>query len=160
MSAGLPRNQLVLGVASCGHLFLVNESVALTEQGEISAYPQFKPTQPRGDSADDQPGVDVCGAVTGWGVFSISGGWLRANSWMGTAYLFRAFITDMMNAVKRSVLCGGVPCQRLADGLCDQPYLYNVTSQVIVSFDNAKSFKTKVQLSKRKRAPSTSRRFM
>ena len=66
-SVGLPRNQLVLGVASYGHSFLVNESVALTEQGEIAAYPRFEPTQPRGDSADDQPGVDVCGTKTGWG---------------------------------------------------------------------------------------------
>ena len=66
-SAGLPRNQLVLGVASYGHSFLVNKSVALTKQGEVAAYPQFGPEQPRGDSADDKPGVDVCGAETGWG---------------------------------------------------------------------------------------------
>ena len=66
-SAGLPRNKLVLGVASYGHSFLVNESVALTKQGEIAAYPPFEPTQPRGDSADDKPGVDICGAKTGWG---------------------------------------------------------------------------------------------
>ena len=63
-SAGLPRNQFVLGVASYGHSFLVNESVALTKQGEITAYPRFEPEQPRGDSADDKPGVDVCGAKT------------------------------------------------------------------------------------------------
>ena len=66
-SAGLPRNQLVLGVPAYGHSFLVNKSVALTEQGEIAAYPRFEPTQPRGDSADGAPGVDVCGAETGWG---------------------------------------------------------------------------------------------
>jgi len=83
-SAGLPRNKLVLGVASYGHSFLVNESVALTEQGEISAYPRFEPTQPRGDSADGQPGIDVCGAKTGWGgIFNfwglVEGKFLDAN---------------------------------------------------------------------------------
>ena len=73
-SAGLPRDQLVLGVGSYGHSFLVNESVALTQQVEITAYPQFEPTQPRGDSSDDKPGVDVCGAETGWGgVFNFWG---------------------------------------------------------------------------------------
>ena len=72
--AGLPRNRLVLGVASYGHSFLVNKSVALTNQGKIAAYPPFEPTQPRGDSADDPPGVDVCGAKTDWGgVFNFWG---------------------------------------------------------------------------------------
>ena len=65
--AGLPRNQLVLGAGSYGHSFLVNRSVALTEQGEITAYPPFEPEQPEGDSSDDGPGTDVCGAQTGWG---------------------------------------------------------------------------------------------
>ena len=73
-SAGLPRNQLVLGVGSYGHSFLVNRSVALTEQGEITAYPSFEPEQPQGDSSDDGPGTDVCGAQTGWGgVFNFWG---------------------------------------------------------------------------------------
>jgi len=73
-SAGLPKNRLVLGVGSYGHSFLVNESVALMEQGKIAAYPQFEPEQPRGDSSDGGPGVDVCGAETGWeGIFNFWG---------------------------------------------------------------------------------------
>ena len=66
-SAGLPRSQLVLGVPSYGHSFLVKESVALTEQGGITAYPLFEPEQPRGESSDDEPGVDVCGVQASWG---------------------------------------------------------------------------------------------
>ena len=62
-SAGLPMKQLVLGVASYGHSFLVNKSVALTEQGEVTSYPKFEPKQPRGDSTDG-PSVDVCGVKT------------------------------------------------------------------------------------------------
>ena len=66
-SAGLPTSQLVLGVPAYGHSFLVKESAALTEQGEIAAYPRFEPEQPRGDSSDEEPGVDECGAKTDWG---------------------------------------------------------------------------------------------
>ena len=73
-NAGLPSSQLVLGVPAYGHSFLVNKSVALTAQGDIAAYPQFEPEQPRGDSSDEEPGVDVCGAKTGWGgVFNFWG---------------------------------------------------------------------------------------
>lgn len=66
-TAGLPTSQLVLGVPSYGHSFLVKESVALTEQGDITEYPRFEPEQPRGDSSDDEPGTDVCGTEGGWG---------------------------------------------------------------------------------------------
>ena len=65
--AGLPSSQLVLGVPSYGYSFLVNRSVALTQQGDITAYPRFEPEQPKGDSSDGGSGVDVCGTQTGWG---------------------------------------------------------------------------------------------
>ena len=72
--AGLPKNQLVLGVASYGHSFLVTKSAALTQQGDISAYPRFESTQPKGDSSDDNSGTDVCGASGGYGgVFNFWG---------------------------------------------------------------------------------------
>lgn len=66
-SAGLPSNQLVLGVPSYGYSFLVNGSTALTEQGDISTYPRFELEQLRGDSIDDGPGVDFCVTQTDWG---------------------------------------------------------------------------------------------
>jgi len=65
--AGLPKNKFVLGVAAYGHSFTVNESVALTTQGEMNAFPPFEPGKPKGDSASDEPGVDVCGVQTTWG---------------------------------------------------------------------------------------------
>ena len=58
--AGLPKDQLVLGVAAYGHSFLVNKTVALTGQGELAAYPPFEHVQPMGDSSDG-PSVDACG---------------------------------------------------------------------------------------------------
>ena len=71
--AGFPKDQLVLGVAAYGHSFLVNNSVALTAQGEIAAYPPFEPEQPMGDSSDG-PSVDSCGVRTELtGVFNFRG---------------------------------------------------------------------------------------
>jgi len=112
-SAGLPRNQLVLGVGSYGHSFLVNESVALTERGAIAAYPRFEPEQPRGDSSDDGPGVDVCGEVTGWGgVFNFWG--LVESKFLdekGRPLQGIYYRYDECSQTVRSGLA--VPCQRL-----------------------------------------------
>jgi len=145
-SAGLPRNQLVLGVGSYGHSFLVNKSVALTEQGGITAYPPFEPEQPRGDSSDDEPGVDVCGEATGWGgVFNfwglVEGKFLDGN---GQPLKDIHYRYDKCSRTVRSehgpfLASGGTD----AGCVFDQPYVYNATSQVMISFDNAKSFKTK-----------------
>lgn len=72
-TAGLPINQLVLGVPAYGHSFLVEESNALTPQGEIASYPKFEPQQPKGDSSDGS-GVDVCGVNEGYsGIFNFWG---------------------------------------------------------------------------------------
>jgi len=120
-SASLPRNQLVLGVGSYGHSFLVNESVVLTEQAEISAYLQFEPDQPRGDSSDGGPvWVFVVRRPVGE-VYLISGVWLRVNSWTRKFDLFRAFITDTMNAVKRYILDWPFPTSSWTDAVyvCD-----------------------------------------
>lgn len=80
-AAGFPANQLVLGLASYGHSFLVTDNDAFANSGNtteasstvealpagttpIAAYPEFnKNVQPFGDSWDvDSPaGVDQCG---------------------------------------------------------------------------------------------------
>jgi len=87
-----PPEELVLGVGSYRHSFLVNESVALTEQGKIAAYPQFEPEQPRGDSSNNGPvWVFVVKRPVGE-VSLIFGAWLRAISWMRKVNLSRAFI--------------------------------------------------------------------
>lgn len=66
-AAGLPIKQIVLGVPSYGYSFLVEEPIALTGQGDITAYPRFEPEQPKVDSSDDGSDVDVCGTQAGFG---------------------------------------------------------------------------------------------
>lgn len=87
-AAGMPANQIVLGVASYGHSFFVDKSAAITSSGKMNAYPAFDASkQPTGDKWDDGAGTDECGNVSGpggnfdfWGL--IDAGFLTSN---GTA---------------------------------------------------------------------------
>jgi chitinase len=88
-AAGFPSNKIILGVASYGHSFHVNQSDALDASGNIKLYAPFNNSlQPAGDKWDSTAsGVDVCGnpnVVGGifefWGL--IDGGFLTEN---GTA---------------------------------------------------------------------------
>ncbi|KAG2353437.1 glycoside hydrolase superfamily, partial [Suillus spraguei] len=84
----------------------------------LAAYPAFDTSkQPLGDAWDDISSVDVCGILRFWGL--MDAGFLNKD---------------------------GTP----ADGIdvrydeCSQtPYAYNETSQVMISFDNARSFAAK-----------------
>ncbi|KAH9057749.1 chitinase [Lactarius vividus] len=125
-TAGFPTKQIILGVASYGHSFHVNNSGAVDASGKIQLYAPFdKSQQPAGDKWDDTAGgVDECGnpKVTG-GVFNfwglIDGGFLTTN---GTAASGIDYIFDN----------------------CSQtPFVYNPTSQVMVSYDDATSFAAK-----------------
>ena len=85
-TAGFPSNQIILGVASYGHSFLVDKSSAVGASNNIQLYPPFdKSQQPAGDKWDSTPGaVDECGTptVTGglfnfWGL--IDAGFLQSD---------------------------------------------------------------------------------
>ncbi|KAI0646605.1 glycoside hydrolase [Trametes meyenii] len=125
--AGFPANQLVLGVASYGHSFKVDKSVALSGS-TLAAYPAFEKTQPLGDSWDeDAPaGVDQCGNPTAggpsgifdyWGL--VQGGFLTANGTAADGIDFRF------------------------DACSQTPYVYNPSTEVMVSYDDAQSFAAK-----------------
>jgi chitinase len=87
--AGFAADQVILGVASYGHSFHVDNTNALDASGNLKLYPSFdKSQQPAGDKWDSTAtGTDVCGnpnVVGGifdfWGL--IDGGFLNKD---GTA---------------------------------------------------------------------------
>ncbi|KAJ7774101.1 endochitinase [Mycena olivaceomarginata] len=133
-AAGMPLDQIVLGVAAYGHSFRVAKSDAFSNgsQTQLALYPPFDTSNPPvGDAWDDQAGVDECGnfasqggVINFWGL--IQQGYLNAN---GTS--------------KK-----GVPS--IFDQCTQTPYVYNETTEVMISFDNAQSFAVKGEYIKSK----------
>ncbi|KAF8886493.1 glycoside hydrolase family 18 protein [Infundibulicybe gibba] len=115
---------IALGVAAYGHSFHVDNSAAINGS-TLAAYPPFdKNNQPKGDKDDGGPGVDQCGAPVGtggifnfWGL--ISGGFLTSNGTAAAGINYRF------------------------DTCSQTPYVYNPTTQVMVSYDDATSFAAK-----------------
>ncbi|KAI5117392.1 hypothetical protein M0805_007783 [Coniferiporia weirii] len=126
-AAGMPLAQIALGVASYGHSFAVNTSSAFSNGSttELAAYPPFDNNVfPVGDAWDDAPGVDVCG------VFENQGGlW---DFWG----LIGAGLLD-----KNGSVAEGVPSR--FDECSKTNYVYNTTTQVMVSYDSAEAFAAK-----------------
>jgi len=126
-AAGIPVNQIVLGVASYGHSFSVPPYDAFVNGSstELAPYPMFNASnQPLGDAWADTGSVDACGVYEGpggtfdfWGL--IDGGFLTVEGYPAQGIYYRY------------------------DGCSQTPYVYNGTSQVMVSFDNAQSFAVK-----------------
>ena len=139
-TAGMPASQIVLGVPSYGHSFSVppasafgtnitdattTVSAASSDPTTLVAYPAFNATnQPVGDAWDSPPAVDVCGVLEAqggvfdfWGL--VAGGLLNADG-----------------SVAPGIASRFDDCSQTA-------YVYNATSQVMVSYDSAKTFAAK-----------------
>jgi len=122
--AGIPAYQIVLGVPAYGHSFKVKKSVATGGGKDLIAYPTFESGQPQGDPWDDQPGVDACGVQAGyggvwnfWGL--VEGGFLKQDG----------SVNDGIDS--------------RFDSCSQTPFVYNSTSEIMISYDNAQSFQAK-----------------
>ncbi|KAG2365438.1 glycoside hydrolase family 18 protein [Suillus spraguei] len=124
--AGIPVDQIVLGIPGYGHSFTVAPSDAFTPgKKELAAYPPFNASkQPLGDAWDNTGSVDACGVFVGpggtfnlWGL--IDGGFLTKEGKVADGIYYRY------------------------DTCSQTPYVYNETSQVMISFDNVESFAAK-----------------
>ena len=108
-TAGFPANQIILGVASYGHSFHVDDNSALDASGNLKLYPPFDNSQqPAGDKWDSPGGgVGICGnSNVGYsGVFDfwglIDGGFLTTN---GTAASGIDYIFDNCSQTVRALL--------------------------------------------------------
>ncbi|KAF5388342.1 hypothetical protein D9615_000636 [Tricholomella constricta] len=127
VKAGIPANQLLLGVPGYGHSFRVRKANAFKSGSTtvLASYPQFDTSAPPvGDAWDDPAGIDVCGAqqsqggvINFWGL--IQNGYLNND---GT--------------VKSGIASAFDSCSQT-------PFVYNPKTEIMVSFDNAQSFAAK-----------------
>ncbi|KZT10234.1 glycoside hydrolase family 18 protein [Laetiporus sulphureus 93-53] len=124
--AGFPVGHIVLGVPGYGRSFVVDRSEALEAEGfalELRAYPTFSGV-PSGDSWDSDDSPDACGVVSGYsGVYDFWG-------------LVEAGFLDEDGSV-----AGGIWYRY--DNCSQTPYVWYNGTQVMVSYDNAESFRAK-----------------
>jgi chitinase len=146
--AGFPLSRMILGIPTYGHSFRVSKSSALDSSGNIQLYAPFnKSDQPPGDSWDITAGsVDACGnpTVTGgifnfWGL--IEAGFLKND---GTVANGIEYDFDDCSKTVRAPEALALIDSLIAPSI--QPYIYNATSEVMVSFDDATSFGTPLML--------------
>lgn len=145
-AAGMPVNQIVLGVDNYGHSYSVSPSAAF-ESGTktLASYPAFDASkQPLGDAWDDTGSVDVCGVSHGpggtfrfWGL--IDGGFLTGEGTPADGIYYR--YDECSQTVRLPSLI--TYSSSGADFTALQPYVYNETSQVMISYDNLQSFAAK-----------------
>ncbi|KAJ7591604.1 endochitinase [Mycena floridula] len=124
--AGIPYDQIVLGVPAYGHSFSVLKANAFIPGTlKLALYPSFNSSdRPAGDAWDDAAGFDECGAP------QAPGGNIDFWGLIDAGYLSKS----------------GHPVSTIPytfDECSQTPYVYNPETEIMVSFDNAQSFAAK-----------------
>lgn len=131
-AAKFPIDKLVLGVAAYGHSFSVSKNIAVVNS-QLAPYPTFvkSPQTPgEGETADTKT-TDSCGVTSGpTGVFSFEG--------LVTAGYLTSTGSPAFNMLSRF------------DNCSQTPYVYNPSTSVEISYDDAKSFAAKGSFIKEK----------
>ncbi|KAH6984513.1 glycoside hydrolase superfamily [Ilyonectria sp. MPI-CAGE-AT-0026] len=126
LATGIPSSQIVLAVPAYAHGFSVNNTSALGAHGKLNLYPpQNSSHRFHGSSWDSDPPVDDCGNAQP----------------PGGTYTFWSLITEAGFLTKN-----GKPAPGIAytfDNCSKTPAVYNKTSNIWVSYDDAHSFKEK-----------------
>uniref|UniRef100_A0A8H7Y893 GH18 domain-containing protein n=1 Tax=Psilocybe cubensis TaxID=181762 RepID=A0A8H7Y893_PSICU len=129
-SAGMPAHQIVLGVPAYGHSFVaaipyLGGSNTTLQNPQFLYYPPYAVNASRrGDRWDGDGGLDVCGVLEGpGGIYTYWG-------------LMEEGFLNQDGSVKDGILSRFDNCSQT-------PSLYNKTSGIYVSYDNAQSFAIK-----------------
>ncbi|KAF8345344.1 endochitinase [Amanita rubescens] len=127
-AAKFPAKQIVLGVPSYAHSFSVSSSAAIVNNA-LALYPQFdKSHQPPGQGeTNSTTGTDECGNSSG-----PSGIWE-----------FNGLITAGFLQNSNGTVTAASGMYYTYDNCSQTPFVYNPTTQALVSFDNAESFAAK-----------------
>jgi len=128
ITAGMPLDQIVLGVPAYGHTYYVTPENAFVSGSttQLAPYPPFEQTStPQGNVRGMQPAVDACPQAT-----ITTGGTLNYVDLVNDGFLTTS------GAVQPGIASRYDTCSQT-------PYVYNPQTQVMVSFDNTKSFVVK-----------------